>query len=92
MSYLTPGAATGQGGQSHAGGGTLQVDPVHSSQDLAARRGSIGVTQQRSRRRSTGGNVLHTAECLKEKQVPLYPALMILSFWTGASDRPLQLC
>ena len=65
MSYLTPGGSSGQGS---AVGASQQADLVPSSQDLA-RRGSFGVTQQRSRRRSTVGNVLHTAESIKEKQV-----------------------
>jgi hypothetical protein len=39
---------------------------IPSQQDLAARRGSIG---SKGRRRSTVGNVLHTAESIKEKQV-----------------------
>ena len=65
MSYLTPGATSGQG----PSGGTAPMDLVPSSHDLVARRGSFHVTPQRSRRRSTVGNVLQTAESIKEKQV-----------------------
>ena len=71
MSYLSPGASSGQGGQNSAGGANIQTELVASSQDLTAARkvSSRGVHQQRSRRRSTVGNVLHTAESIKEKQV-----------------------
>ena len=66
MSFLSTTSAGGQSG--HGAAGAAGAGLVPSAQDLA-RRGSIGVTPTRSRRRSTVGNVLQTAESIKERQV-----------------------
>ena len=65
MSFLAPSGA--QNAQ-QAPPGTIATGLIPSSQDLAGKH-NLGVTQQRSRRRSTIGNVLQTAESIKERQV-----------------------
>ena len=70
MSFLTPSGEQKGAGPSGSPGspGSLATGLVPSAQDLA-RKPSIGVSPTRSRRRSTVGNVLHTAESIKERQV-----------------------
>ncbi|XP_053374157.1 dynein axonemal heavy chain 8-like [Mercenaria mercenaria] len=61
MSYLNP------GGPATNVTNNPSSSLIPSQQDLTARRGSIG-SSLKGRRRSTVGNVLHTAESIKEKQ------------------------